>query len=109
MTFFMMLNPHQFLHRGPLIVRQSFGTKKVAKKKLKQVTIELKNKVDDFYEVESKLEKVREALDTISGEARLAKLKQHEFELEMRTRALAIMIQQMQEEEEMLLLLLMED
>lgn len=109
MTLFMMLNPKQFLHRGPKYVRQNFGTKKVAKKKLKQVTAELKNKVDDFYEVTEKLDKVREALEVITGEARLAKLRAQEFNLAMRERALVAMIEQMREEEEALLLILMDD
>jgi len=109
MTFFMMLNPKQFLHRGPMVVRQSFGTKKIAKKKLKQVTKELKDKVDDFYEIEAKLNKVRNALDVITGETRIAKLKAQELELAMRERALMVMIEQMREEEEALLLILMDD
>jgi hypothetical protein len=105
----MMLNPKQFLHRGPKYVRQNFGTKKVAKKKLKQITVELKNKVDDFYEVEANLDKVREALDVITGEARLAKLRAQELELAMRERALIVLIEQMREEEEMLMIILMDD
>lgn len=109
MTLFFMLNPKQFLHRGPKYVRQSFGTKKVAKKKLKQVTKELKNKVDDFYEIETKLNKVREALEVITGEARITKLKAQELELAMRERALMVMIEQMREEEEALLLIIMDD
>ena len=100
-----LLNPKQFLHRGPIYIRQNFGDKK----KLKRVTKELKNKVDDFYDVEKKLDKVRDAQEVVKGKARLAKLAAQELELEMRARALTVIIEEMRQEEELLLMLLMDD